>query len=138
MAAVQPTSNQQQTGSSRSQTTSTCIPLQTRAAPSTLQTPTSQSITPQSHTQLAPVPKPPTSRWTWTVPSTRKIIAFLTLIVALIFGIGAWIGQAYGNTYARKSYDITLWALCLDHPAIQENEVCHESIQDGLKCKSLP
>ena len=151
MAAVQPRSSQQQAGSSRSQTSSIGIPLQKTAPPSTLQTPTPQSITPKSHTQPAPVPKPPTSSRIWTVPLTGAILACVALLVALIFGIGAWIGQAYGNTYARKSYELALWEMCFDHPvsmlrcvstlmnivsksvqAIQDNELCYDRLRDGL------
>lgn len=132
MAALQPTSSQRQTRSSRTQTPSTYIPVQKKAAPSTMQTPATQSITHQSHTLPAPVPNVSTSSRMWTVPLTGTIIACVALVVTLILGIGAWIGQVYGNTYARKSYEITLWGLCSDHPAIQENEVCHESLRDGL------
>ena len=51
------------------------------------------------------------------------MITFVAFLVALIFGIGAWIGQAYGNTYARKSYEISLWGLCSDHPVSMSRSV---------------
>ena len=50
------------------------------------------------------------------IPATGNTIACAALLVTLIFGIGAWIGQSYGNEYAKKSYEITLWGLCADHP----------------------
>lgn len=47
---------------------------------------------------------------------TSNVIACAALLVTLVFGIGVWVGQAYGNMYSKKSYYITLWGLCADHP----------------------
>ena len=118
MAAVQ-TSTQRRTGSSRTQTISALPapnPLQTITPTSTSQPPSTQNISTPTNPPPASVPKQPSSSGTWTVPVTSNVIAYAALLVTLVFGIGAWVGQAYGNMYSKKSYDITLWGLCADHP----------------------
>ncbi len=58
------------------------------------------------------------------IPATGNTIACAALLVTLIFGIGTWIGQSYGNHYARKSYENTLWGLCADHPVNISRLLC--------------
>lgn len=71
---------------------------------------------------------------------TNTGLAIFALIVSLIFGIAVWIGQIYGNNYARQSYELSLWGLCADHESIQNDDTCRHSLQKGpgrLRRRSL-
>lgn len=46
---------------------------------------------------------------------TNSTLTCTALGVALVFGVGAWVGQNYANSYARKSYELSLWGICVDH-----------------------
>ena len=52
-----------------------------------------------------------TSTWSFTNLS----VGCIALLLALVFGIGAWVGQNYANKYAKESYELSLWGLCADH-----------------------
>ena len=45
--------------------------------------------------------------------SLTRILSLLGLLLALIFGTGAWVGMEYANKYARGSYQIAMYELCL-------------------------
>lgn len=45
-------------------------------------------------------------------------IATLALIVATVFGTGAWVGQRYGNSFAQKNYELGVIVACADHPVL--------------------
>lgn len=45
--------------------------------------------------------------------SLTRILSLLGLLLALIFGTGAWVGMEYANKYAKGSYQIAMYELCL-------------------------
>ena len=82
---------------------------------------------------IHPIPRPSiagtSSPPSQEIPVTTVIITILSLAAVLVFGTGAWIGQKYGNIYARKSYELSLWSTCADH------EVGHTTdSHQGAKC----
>lgn len=50
--------------------------------------------------------------------SLTRILAFLGFLLALIFGTGAWVGMDYVNRYARGSYQIAMYELCLSEVSL--------------------
>lgn len=105
------------------------IPLQTLiphlASPSSTSRLTSNTVSPSTASQTTIGP-PPSSTQSPAVasrlasrmptPATSTTVALTALAVTFVFGIGAWVGQTYGNYYAKKSYQVSLWGLCADHP----------------------
>ena len=65
-------------------------------------------------------PQPLPSKWhhslRCSIPAIKTSVACGALMATVVFGIGAWVGQMYGNKYARESLEVSLWALCADHP----------------------
>lgn len=53
----------------------------------------------------------------WRLPKWDKTTgaSYFALIIAIVFGIGAWVGQNYGFRLAATSNDIGFYALCADH-----------------------
>ncbi len=66
------------------------------------------------------IPSPPAPPTGQTAPGrililTNTALTIAALTIAIVFGIGAWLGQIYGNKYTRISYELSLWGLCADH-----------------------
>jgi hypothetical protein len=53
--------------------------------------------------------------WTFFVQKLVPIAGFLGLVLAFAFGIGAWMGMNYANSYSKKQYDIALFGACHDY-----------------------
>ena len=88
-------------------------PISTLTPPNQRHTQNNNHAPPQS---ASPAPPAAPGR---LIALTNTGLAIFALIASLIFGIAVWLGQIYGNRYARQSYELSLWALCTDH------EVCN-------------
>ena len=79
------------------------------------QTATALASSPQNHATLtspSSLASQPSRR---LFAVTKPLLAGVTIIVTVMFGIGAWAGQAFGNRYTKLSYEVSLYGLCVDH-----------------------
>ncbi|KAL2834644.1 hypothetical protein BJY01DRAFT_252965 [Aspergillus pseudoustus] len=53
--------------------------------------------------------------WVFFVEKVIPISGFLGLVLVFAFGVGAWAGMNYANSYAKKQYDIALFGACHDY-----------------------
>ncbi|KIA75883.1 hypothetical protein HK57_00325 [Aspergillus ustus] len=83
--------------------------------------------------------EPSTSSKTWDffVQKLVPICGFLGLILAVAFGIGAWIGMNYANSYSKKQYDIALFSACHDYEDMGATSFCQKIITAGLNSADL-
>ena len=59
---------------------------------------------------------PPVKSTRPTSPLLANGIATLALIVAIVFGTGAWLGQRFGNGLTQKNYELGVIVACAEHP----------------------
>jgi len=62
----------------------------------------------------------PPSVWTLLEGKIPSKLSMLAVVVTIVFGIGAWVGMNYANSYARKGYQLALFGACHDY------EVCSD------------
>lgn len=67
--------------------------------------------------QSRPDLRPRGRSFKWSL-ATSIGVAVAGLTMSLVFGVGAWLGMNYANSYARKSYQLDLYGVCHDY------EVC--------------
>ncbi|KAI0386467.1 hypothetical protein F5Y04DRAFT_123085 [Hypomontagnella monticulosa] len=56
----------------------------------------------------------------------------ISLVAMLIFGVGAWVGMNYANSYAEKSYDLALFSACHDYEDAKDTKFCKNIVEEGL------
>ncbi|KAF2108900.1 hypothetical protein BDV96DRAFT_255002 [Lophiotrema nucula] len=103
------------------------------ASPTTSPAATSSSTS----TDSASLPIPGTSivrRSNWSVIHT---VTFLTFVVTIVFGVGTWIGQYYGNRLAWASTEIAKYELCADHDELRESKACKKMMADAVDSLKL-
>lgn len=51
-------------------------------------------------------------------------IGVTALVIATVFGIGAWVGMNMQIKQGSQSLELTIWATCADHESIQNTTLC--------------
>ena len=108
--------------------------------------PTTQNDSGTRNTASIP---PPQRRHETKIVITNTTMTVIALVIAIVFGTGAWIGQAWGNHYSEKSYQVSLYGLCADHEvrssedsnarresanicqSIQNHDICRKALEGG-------
>ncbi|KAL2846493.1 hypothetical protein BJX68DRAFT_240676 [Aspergillus pseudodeflectus] len=75
--------------------------------------------------------------WAFFVQKLVPVSAVLGLILVFAFGIGAWVGMNYANSYSKKQYDIALFGACHDYEDIRKTEFCEKVINAGIAPSAL-
>jgi hypothetical protein len=66
--------------------------------------------------------------WSFFVHKLVPIAGFLGLILVFVFGIGAWVGMNYANSYSKKQYDIAVFGACHEYEVgSSQTPVCSTS-----------
>jgi hypothetical protein len=51
-------------------------------------------------------------------------IGIASLLLALAFGVGAWVGMNMQYKQGDKGLELTIWALCADHKVRMKGKEC--------------
>lgn len=94
------------------------IPLQNLQNPAPSQT---NTLSPSSTSSSIAVAAK--KQWTEFWSATNGI-GFAALVLAIVFGVGAWVGMNMQYHQGAKSLELTIWTTCADH------EVCKYSSRD--------
>ncbi|KAF1993573.1 hypothetical protein P154DRAFT_527680 [Amniculicola lignicola CBS 123094] len=70
--------------------------------------------------------------WTWS-----KTATILGVLLGIMFGTGAWVGQEYANRVASTGTEIAKYTLCADHLDLKDTARCQEIMHSSLQALSL-
>ncbi|KAL3449663.1 hypothetical protein BJX65DRAFT_27774 [Aspergillus insuetus] len=75
--------------------------------------------------------------WTFFVHKFVPFSGALGLILVFVFGIGAWVGMNYANSYSKKQYDIAVFGACHEYEDIRNTAFCEKVINTGIAPRAL-
>ncbi|KAL2825516.1 hypothetical protein BJY01DRAFT_157318 [Aspergillus pseudoustus] len=82
-------------------------------------------------------PSTASKAWDFFVQKLVPIAGFLGLVLTCAFGIGAWAGMNYANSYSKKQYDIALFGACHDYEDMRATPFCQKIITAGMNSADL-
>jgi len=81
---------------------------------------TTRILIPQFPPRVNRTPSKPEKEW------GQYGIGVAALILATIFGIGAWVGMNMQYNQGTKGLELSIWTTCADHEQIQTTDLCRE------------
>ncbi|KAJ0422725.1 hypothetical protein BJY00DRAFT_279336 [Aspergillus carlsbadensis] len=103
----------------------------------TNQTPSSPQRQDQADGRADAPPTLASKAWSFFLQKVDPISGFLGLVLAFVFGIGAWVGMNYANTYSKQQYNIALFSACHDYEDIRNTALCEKVINAGIAPSGL-
>ena len=82
--------------------------------------------TQSSHGQQISLPsfQRPTKKWWSEFWNAANGVGVTALVIATVFGVGAWVGMNMQIKQGSQSLELTIWATCADHASIQNTTLC--------------